>query len=109
MTTTQTSVRPVPRTPLPEAVAREVREWIPRAARVDAPRLRRRAGHGGGLIREARPTLEALAAATAVVPKELRPLLAEIRANLFEPGFTVAELERRLGLVDKELLVHFTA
>jgi len=30
MTTTQTSVRPVPRTPLPETVAREVREWFQR-------------------------------------------------------------------------------
>ena len=59
------------------------------------------------LIREARTTLEALAAATARAPRELRPLLAKIRENLFEPGFTVAELERQLGLVDNELLVHF--
>jgi len=59
------------------------------------------------LRQEAQPTLAALATAAAGAPKELRPLLAKVRQNLFEPGFTVAKLRRELGLADKELLVLF--
>lgn len=57
--------------------------------------------------REARPTLEAVSAAAAAAPQALQPLFGKIRESLFDADFTVAALQRELGLTDDVLWVDF--
>ncbi len=59
------------------------------------------------LCRATEPLLAAIATAEATMSSPLAAVLGELRRNVFEPGYTVTKLKRKLGIRDNELMIGF--